>query len=539
MQTADLPVEPPRPRTTATRPVDRTWARLCGVLAAAVALGLDQFLSALADGWQSLVVSVANEVKDKAPTSVTTWGIETFGTNDKPLLIAGTVVICLGVGALVGPPSARRPWIGGIAFGGFAVLGAGAGVTDASASDAGSVITAVVAAAAGFGTLILLLARAPRAEGPRAATEAEPIVTEYPTNPGADRRTFFTWAGAAGVVALGSWGLARRLRGPSQAAIERQEVTLVNSPGPSGLPTGLEDQIDGISPLVTPNADFYRIDTALLVPDVVAADWELKISGMVDQPYSLSFDELLEMATDDFDVTLSCVSNEVGGNLVGNARWTGVPLAAVLDRAGVQPGATQVVGHSVDGWTAGFPTEVVYDGRPAIIAVGMNGEPLPIDHGYPARLVVAGLYGYVSATKWLAEIELTTWEDFDGYWIPRGWSKQGPIKTQSRIDVPRANAGLAPGNHPIAGVAWAGERAISRVEVQVDDGEWQEARLGEELATTTWRQWYLDWEAEPGDHTIRVRATDGTGETQTPDEARPAPSGATGWDEITVSVDDA
>jgi DMSO/TMAO reductase YedYZ molybdopterin-dependent catalytic subunit len=512
------------------------------VLAAAVALGLDQFFSALVDGWQSLVVSVANEVKDKAPEGVTKWGIDTFGTNDKPLLIAGTVVICLGVGALIGPASARRPWIGAVAFAVFAALGAGAGATDHSASDAGSIITAVLAAGAGYGTLVLLLARAPRADraapGGTSAADggAQPIVTEYPTNPGADRRTFFTWAGAAGVVAVGGWGLARRLRGPSAAAIERQEVVLVNSPGPSGLPTGLEDQIDGLSPLVTPSADFYRIDTALLVPDVVAADWELKISGLVDSPYSLSFDELLEMATEDFDVTLSCVSNEVGGDLVGNARWTGVPLASVLDRAGVQSGATQIVGHSVDGWTAGFPTEVVYDGRPAIIAIGMNGEPLPIDHGYPARLVVAGLYGYVSATKWLAEIELTTWDDFDGYWIPRGWSKQGPIKTQSRIDVPRSNTDLAPGLHAIAGVAWAGERAISKVEVQIDDGEWQEARLGEQLATTTWRQWYLDWEAETGDHTIRVRATDGDGETQTSELADPAPSGATGWDQVTVSV---
>src|SRR5690606_31752828 len=206
--------------------------------------------------------------------------------------------------------------------------------------------------------------------------------------------------------------------------------------------------------------------------------------------------------------------------------------------AGVQPGATQVVGHSVDGWTAGFPTEVVYDGRPALVAVGMNGEPLPIDHGYPARLVVAGLYGYVSATKWLAEIELTRWEEYDGYWIPRGWSKQGPIKTQSRVDVPRDGAEVAAGRQAIAGVAWAGARSVDRVEVQVDDGDWQEARLGEELATTTWRQWVLDWDATPGRHRIRVRATDGDGETQTAAPAPPAPDGATGWHEITVTVTD-
>lgn len=514
-------------------------------MAAAVALGVDQLVSSLVSDWQSLVISVANVVKDESPEGVTRWAIDTFGTNDKPLLVAGTVLLCLGIGAAVGPASARRPWVGRSTFAAFAVVGAAAGITDASAADAGSVITALAAAVSGIGTLTILLARAPRGEPVAPVAPAPdhlgdpppfPGVTEYPTNPAASRRGFFTWAGAAGVVAVGGWGLGRRLRGPSRAAVERQQVVLPNRPGAGNLPVGLERDVEGLSPLITPNERFYRIDTALLLPDVVATDWSLKITGMVDEPYSLSFDELLELATDDYDVTLSCVSNEVGGRLVGNARWTGVPVAQVLERAGVQAGATQIVGRSVDGWTAGFPTEVVYDGRPAIIAVGMNGEPLPLDHGYPARLVVAGLYGYVSATKWLSEIELTTWEEFDGYWIPRGWSKQGPIKTQSRIDVPDDGDDLVAGTNVIAGVAWAGERAIEQVEVQVDDGPWVAAQLGEELATTTWRQWVLDWEATPGRHTIRVRATDGTGQTQTPEPARPAPSGATGWHQVAVTV---
>jgi hypothetical protein len=259
---------------------------------------------------------------------------------------------------------------------------------------------------------------------------------------------------------------------------------------------------------------------------------------LVDQPYALSFDELVDLATHEFDVTLSCVSNEVGGELVGNARWQGVPLADLLERAGIGAGATQIVGRSVDGWTAGFPTEVALDGRPALVAVGMNNEPLPISHGFPARLVIAGLYGYVSATKWLQEIELTTWEDFDGYWVPKGWSKEGPMKTSSRIDVPRRGTRIEPGRQPIAGVAWAGERGIGAVEVQLDEGDWLPARLGEELASTTWRQWVLEWDAEAGLHSIRVRAIDGSGETQTEAEAPPDPDGSTGWHLVRVEVGD-
>ena len=224
-------------------------------------------------------------------------------------------------------------------------------------------------------------------------------------------------------------------------------------------------------------------------------------------------------------VTLSCVSNEVGGNLVGNAIWQGVPLRTLLDRAGVQTGATQIVGTSVDGFTAGFPTAALDDGRTALVAVGMNGEPLPAVHGFPARLVIAGLYGYVSATKWLSEIRLTTLEDFDGYWIPRGWSKEGPIKTQSRIDVPKSGANLSAGTMAIAGVAWAPgpNRGITKVEVQIDDGDWVEAKLGDVLSDETWREWMIEWDAVPGSHTAQVRATDGTGETQTVGEGRRRP----------------
>lgn len=299
------------------------------------------------------------------------------------------------------------------------------------------------------------------------------------------------------------------------------------------------DYIAGIAPLITPNEDFYLIDTALSYPQIDPADWSLRIHGMVDQEVEISFDELLDLGLVREQVTLSCVSNRVGGRLVGNAEWVGVPLATVLDQAGVQPRATQIVGRSVDRWTAGFPTAVALDGRVAMVAVQMNGEPLPISHGFPARLVVAGLYGYVSATKWLSDIELTTWEAFDGYWIPRGWSKEGPIKTQSRIDVPRRNSVIDPGPTAIAGVAWAPNRAIEKVEVQVDDEDWVEAELSRETTINSWRQWMVTWNATPGEHLVRVRATDGTGTTQTSEISNPAPDGATGWHTIEVRADDA
>jgi DMSO/TMAO reductase YedYZ molybdopterin-dependent catalytic subunit len=300
-------------------------------------------------------------------------------------------------------------------------------------------------------------------------------------------------------------------------------------------------EIEGLTPLRTPNADFFRIDTALLVPEVDPSSWSLEIRGMVDRPFTLTYDELLALADVEADVTLACVSNEVGGRLVGNARWQGVPLRGLLERAGVQAGATQVVGRSVDGFTAGFPVDLALRAGSgpgdvgALVAVGMNGEPLPQVHGFPARLVVPGLYGYVSATKWLSAIELTTFEE-EGYWISRGWSREGPVKTMARIDVPRRGA-VPAGPQPIAGVAWAPSRGISRVEVRIDEGPWQEARLSDPLGVDVWRQWVLEWDAPPGQHMITARATDGTGQVQTSRIAPPAPDGASGHHRVLVQVE--
>ena len=302
--------------------------------------------------------------------------------------------------------------------------------------------------------------------------------------------------------------------------------------------------VDGLATLITPNDEFYRIDTALVLPRVDTETWRLRVTGMVDEPLELTLSELLAMPAREETVTLACVSNEVGGDLVGNAVWLGIPLAELLARAGVQPGATQIVARSVDGFTVGFPTEVALDGRPSMVAVGMNGEPLPIAHGFPARMIVPGLYGYVSATKWLAEIELTTQEEFDAYWIRRGWAKDGPIKTQSRIDVPRSGKTVTAGTVTVAGVAWGGNRSISAVQVHMirdgeSDGEWMDVRLSEALSQSSWRQWVVEWTATPGDYRIEVRATDGDGETQTEVRRQPDPDGATGYHGIKVKVREA
>ena len=327
---------------------------------------------------------------------------------------------------------------------------------------------------------------------------------------------------------------------PEAAASAAETAAPIDVEAATGsLPPSTMLDVEGISPVVTPNKNFYRIDTAFSIPRVDVESWELRITGMVETPYTLTYGELLDLATEEEYVTLCCVSNDVGGDLIGNAKWQGIPLADVLNRAGIADEATQIVGRSVDGFSVGFPREVAFDGRPVLVAVGMNGEPLPFKHGFPARLVVSGLYGYVSATKWLQEIELTTWEDFDGYWIPRGWSKEGPIKTQSRIDVPKPfRLDIAPGLQPIAGVAWAQNRGIIKVEVQVDGRDWQEARLSSPISTHTWVQWVSEWDFTPGNHYVRVRATDSDGELQAQGPKPSAPNGAEGWHKVNFRVAD-
>ena len=337
-------------------------------------------------------------------------------------------------------------------------------------------------------------------------------------------------AGAAG--GLGGQLLESRQRvGRIRAAIRLPKPVRAAPPAPAGASL----EVAGLAPLYVPNDRFYRIDTALRVPQVDPATWSLRVHGQVERPFTLSYDELLALPHVEADITIACVSNEVGGDLVGNARWQGVPLSVLLERAGVRPGGTQLMGRSVDGFTAGFPTRTALDVENAMVAVGMNGEPLPTVHGFPARIVVPGLFGYVSATKWLAEIELVG-DEVEGYWIPRGWAKDGPVVTQSRIDVPARAASVGAGPQVVAGVAWAPTRGIQAVEVRVDDGPWEQAELAASLGDECWRQWQYAWQARPGKHRLSVRATDGTGELQTEERAPVDPSGATGWHRRDVEV---
>ncbi|OOB89272.1 hypothetical protein B0T42_18480 [Rathayibacter sp. VKM Ac-2630] len=336
-------------------------------------------------------------------------------------------------------------------------------------------------------------------------------------------------------------GVGARMATAASAAVTavREAVALPRAaaPAPPVPPTAVLDDVEGISSFVTPNAEFYRIDTALAVPSVDPAEWSLRIHGMVEEEVVLTWDELLALPLEEHLVTLSCVSNEVGGDLIGTALWLGYPIRELLARARPTAGADMVLSRSIDGFTASSPLDVLQDeGRASILAVGMNGEPLPLEHGFPVRMVVPGLYGYVSATKWVTELEITTFADDLAYWSTRGWSERGPIKVESRIDVPRQGQAVSAGTVAVAGVAWAPHTGISTVEVQVDGGEWREARLAEAVTADTWIQWVLEWEATPGDHVLSVRATDSEGLVQTADEARPAPDGATGHHRRTIAV---
>ncbi len=412
-----------------------------------------------------------------------------------------------------------------------AVIGIVAAIQDPLSNGGWSIVGAILGVAAGTAALWWMLS---------VATQSHSLSTH--TADESRRRFMLTaTAGAGAAVILPAAGrkLAERFNVEAARSQVSLNTTTTTAPASSTTTTGSSSlakaDIEGLTPFYVPNDEFYRIDTAFTVPQVDPGSWTLKIDGAVDTPLEIGFDELVERATTEVDVTLSCVSNRVGDDLVGNAKWIGVPLTELLDQAGVQPEGDQIFSRSVDGWTCGFPTALAYDGRNALVAVGMNGEPLPTAHGFPARLVVAGLYGYVSATKWLDRITLTGWDDADGYWIPRGWSKTGPIKTQSRIDVPR-NSTIEAGTHPVAGVAWAPTRGISKVEISIDDGPWIETTLGPVQSEESWRQWWYEWDATPGDYSVKVRATDGTGAVQTSELSAPAPDGATGHHTKTYSV---
>lgn len=508
---------------------------VAGLAAAELVVGLER-------GASSPVVPVGQEVIDVVPPAVKDWAIDWFGTADKAVLVLGTLVSLAVIGSAVGilaVTGRRRAAYAVTAIVG--VIGALA-VLARPMPTFGKVMPPVVGTLASIAVLWWL--------SPRHSTLDDrdgPASTPTPSDAAATRRSFVRGIGTVGLLAVVAGGAGRLLQRRFRVDDEREALDLpevsdtVASTGASSVPAAFDLGIDGVESWLVPTGDFYRIDTALSVPQVSRDTWSLRVHGMVATELELTFADLLAREQVERYITLSCVSNEVGGNLVGNALWQGVLLAPLLEEAGLDPDATQVVSRSIDGWNCGSPTSVIMDGRDAMLAIAMNGEPLPAEHGYPVRLVVPGLYGYVSATKWVTEIELTRWEDFDGYWVPRGWSKEGPVKTMARIDRPKRRRELSPsadGSIDIAGLAWAVHRGVSRVEVSIDDGEWIECELAGVPSDDTWRQWRYRWaEAIPGGHSVRARAYDGDGVVQPADPAPPAPDGAQGYHRVEFDVE--
>ncbi|WP_330228710.1 molybdopterin-dependent oxidoreductase [Nocardia sp. NBC_00508] len=537
---------------------------VAGIVSAGLALGIAELLAAFFGADSAPLNALGSAVVDHTPDGLREWAITTFGTNDKAVLYLIMGVLAALVAGLAGAAERGTRTAGSWLFAAFGVIAAGVAV---ARTGVGGALPTVIGVAIGIYTLRVLTHRIDRmaeqassdaqadAAGASAAAELpaarstdsqdrgirqtgnESDATER-RNSSPERRQvlqgLLVAGGLAVVTGIGGrlLGLRRRDVSGERAAVQLPEPTAPAMP----LAPGADLRVPGLTPYLTSNDDFYRIDTALIVPQVSKDDWSLRIHGMVDREIWLGWADFAHRPVEERLITLACVSNPVGGDLIGNARWLGYRLDQLLAEAGPHPDADMVLSHSTDGWTAGTPLAVLTDGRDALLAVGMNGEPLPVQHGYPARLVVPGLYGYVSATKWVTELEVTRFDRATAYWTRRGWSALGPIKTGTRIDTPRGSKRLTPGRVPIAGVAWAQHRGIRAVEVQIDDGPWQQTRLSDEQSIDTWRQWIFDWDAPAGPHTIRARAIDGTGETQTAEHRDVIPDGATGHPSITVRV---
>ncbi len=519
------------------------WA---GLLGAAAALAVGELLDRASDQVTSLVVAVGEGVIDATPGSVVARSINLLGSLQKPLLLTGIVVVALLIGWVAGIRLRRRSVAA--MFVGFGIVGAVASARLPGTNVAASIAVAALAAVVGI-VIYLTLHHLSK----RPVNAAGVIIPGTALSQATDRRRLLAFGGAAagtiavvGASRVGRTGAGERARDALIETASAQPAT--SAPATTVAPTAAGFDLEGLTPRITPISpqdDFYLIDTALVKPQVDPNTWTLTIDGMVDREVIYTYDDLVSRDLVEAEVTLSCVSNPVGGDLVGNAVWRGIPLTTLLDEAGVDPTTpgTQIFSRSVDGWTCGFPTELAYDGRTTMLALEMNGEPLPVDHGFPARLVVAGLYGYVSATKWIERISITDWESVDGFWMPRGWSKEGPIKTQSRIDVPRSGAQVAPGSIAFGGIAWSPTIGIDTVEVAVlasdnsdAEPEWMPATLGDPTSDETWVQWRLDWDATPGSWIALVRATDKSGFTQSPIPVAPAPDGAEGYHAVNITV---
>ena len=502
---------------------------LAGLLTGGVALGVAELTAAVTGPNGAPVIAVGETAINLTPVPVKEFAIAHFGTHDKAALVAGILMLLAAFAALIGVLAVRRLAYGLAALGVFAAVGVAAAVSQGGGLNVVPTLAGTAVAAA---TLVLMV-RAIRGTGPVGGTG----LAGGQGGKGLERRRFLVVGAGAAALGVAAGGLGNALLGRFSVASSRAAVRL---PGPAvpapAVSAGTDLRIPGLTPFMTSNASFYRVDTDLVLPQVSPETWTLTIDGMVDRPVELTFAELLKMPLTEADITLVCVSNEVGGTYNGNAAWLGVPLAGLLRRAGVRDGADQVLSAATDGMTISTPVAAIMDGRNALLAVGMNGQPLPVAHGFPARMIVPGLYGYVSATKWVTKLTLTTFARQKAYWTQRGYSAQAPIKTESRIDVPKPLSQVKAGRITVAGVAWAPAKGIAKVEVSADNGPWQKATLAASGGIDTWRQWMWGWDARPGLHNLRVRATDNSGATQTPQRAYPVPNGASGWDSVVVTV---
>ena len=506
-------------------------AALAGLASGAVFLAVAEVVALLVAKDASPILAVGSFVIDIVPQPLKELAISTFGEYDKIALLSGLGLAVVVASAIAGMLQLLRPPLGVVALGIAGVLSIAAIVTRASVTPL-SFLPPVLGTVAGSIVLVLLCRRLPRWRV--AGSDAAPDAGQS----GIDRRRFLMFTGIAGASAIIVGVTARVVSAATSSAEAIRRALHIPAPKTKvTVPDGADLSVPGVTPLFTANKDFYRVDTALTVPSVDPTSWRLVIDGMVDQRVELGFDDLIGMGLDEYAITLTCVSNEVGGDLVGNAKWTGIPVRDLLRKAGPKDGADMVLSRSVDGFTASTPlSSLIDDELDAILAVTMNGEPLPLEHGFPVRMIVPGLYGYVSATKWLTELKVTTFAKDEAYWTPRGYSAKAPIKLSSRVDTPKIGKPVAAGRVPIAGVAWAQSVGIDRVEVRIDDGDWTRATLSAPINIDTWVQWVLEWDATPGPHYVEVRAIDKKGRMQIEKRSPIAPDGSTGWQRSLISV---
>jgi len=488
-------------------------------VAAGAGLAAGELTAAFVSSYASPFYAVGSFLVDRAPASMREFAIETFGTNDKPVLLWGIAIAVALLSVVAGIVERRSVPVGSAMIAAFGIFGVVAALHRPT-SDGWYAVPSLVAIV--VGVLVLRYLRGFLFGG----SSSEPV----PTRDGMSRRSFAISAGLIVVISGAGAFVGRQISTMGDVIADRKRVRL---PRPASvaapIPEGVDVTVDGVTPFVTANDDFYRIDTALQVPALTTGDWQLRVHGMVEREFTLTWDDLMDMQSTERIVTLTCVSNEVGGELAGTATWLGYPMKAILERAGVRDDADMLFSTSVDGWTSGTPLDAVMDGRDAMLAIGMNGEPLPLEHGFPVRQVVPGLYGYVSACKWVVDWEVTRFDKAQAYWTKRDWAQKGPIKTASRIDRPAALSRHPVGDVVIAGTAWAQHRGVAKVEVRVDDGPWNAATLAKEYSDDTWRQWYWTWPATAGQHTVYCRATDKDGQVQPEERVAPIPDGATGW----------